>query len=161
MRGYRRFTRTVCTEAIMDIPGGVRVVVVSRGELLLVQHHHRASNEVYWCPPGGGRERGETLEETAVREVYEETGIPVRVLYHVDTSPSSDYALFVAESLKYREATPTVDLSAEKYLVGAAWHMISGKNPLGPLNPAYWLPLVPTIQRCLDEDSPKHSDSRA
>jgi len=159
MRGYRRFTRNVSMEAIMDEPGGVRVVVVSRGELLLVQHHVRASNELYWCPPGGGRERGETLEEAAVREVYEETGIPVRVLYHVDTSPSSDYALFVAEPLEHREATPTVDLSTEQYLVGAAWHTISAGNPLGPLKPDYWRPLVLTLQRCLAEDSPEHSDS--
>ena len=145
----------------MEEPGGVRVVVVSRGELLLVQHRDRARNEVYWCPPGGGRERGETLEEAAVREVYEETGISVRVLYRVDASTSSDYALFVAEPLEYREATPMVDLSAEQYLVGAAWHVTSGDSPLGPLNPDYWRPLIPTIQRCLDEDSPEHSDFRA
>jgi len=135
-------------------------VVVSRGELLLVQHHHRASNKVYWCPPGGGREGGETLEEAAVREVYEETGIPIRVLYHVDTSPSSDYALFVAEPLEYREAKPTVDLSAEQYLIGAAWHTISADNPLGPLKPDYWRPLIPTLRQCLAEDLPEHSDSQ-
>lgn len=135
-------------------------MVVSRGELLLVQHRDRARNEVYWCPPGGGREGGETLEEAAVREVYEETGIAVRVLYHVDTSPSSDYALFVAEPLEYREATPTVDLSAEQYLVGAAWHTICADNPLGPLKPDYWHPLVPTLQQCLAEDSRGHSDSQ-
>jgi len=148
-------------EAIMDEPGGVRVVVVSRDELLLVHHHDRARNELHWCPPGGGRERGEPLEEAAVREVYEETGIPVRVLYRVVTSPSSDYALFVAEPLEYREASPMVDLSTEKYLVGAAWHVISGDNPLGPLKPDYWRPLIPTLQRCLAEDSPEHSDLRA
>jgi 8-oxo-dGTP pyrophosphatase MutT (NUDIX family) len=28
----------------------------------------------YWFAVGGGVEEGETLEETAVREVYEETG---------------------------------------------------------------------------------------
>jgi hypothetical protein len=33
---------------------------------------------------------------------------------------------------------PQIDLSAEKYLIGAAWHPIEKENPLGPLQPSYW-----------------------
>jgi hypothetical protein len=69
MRGYRGFTRNVCMEAIMDEPGGVRVVVVSRDELLLVHHHDRARNELYWCPPGGGRGVGSPGGGSGARSV--------------------------------------------------------------------------------------------
>ena len=31
-----------------------------------------------WCVPGGGQELGESLQECAVREVLEETGIALR-----------------------------------------------------------------------------------
>jgi len=34
----------------------------------------------YWCLPGGVRDEGESLDETAVREVKEETGLDVEVL---------------------------------------------------------------------------------
>jgi 8-oxo-dGTP pyrophosphatase MutT (NUDIX family) len=33
-----------------------------------------------WTFPKGGVEPGETLEEAAVREVFEETGVPARIL---------------------------------------------------------------------------------
>jgi ADP-ribose pyrophosphatase YjhB (NUDIX family) len=32
-----------------------------------------------WCLPGGGMEAGESVEETCIREVFEETGLRVRV----------------------------------------------------------------------------------
>ena len=38
----------------------------------------RADNK-QWCLPSGGVDPGETVEETCVREVYEETGLKVRV----------------------------------------------------------------------------------
>lgn len=45
-----------------------------------------------WCLPGGFHELGETLEQTAVREAYEETGIltEVRSLIGVYSDPDRD-----------------------------------------------------------------------
>lgn len=45
------------------------------GELLLI---HKIDND-YWALPGGGHDPGESITETAVREVKEETGIDVKV----------------------------------------------------------------------------------
>ena len=39
----------------------------------------RADNK-QWCLPSGGVDPGETVEETCIREVYEETGLNVRVI---------------------------------------------------------------------------------
>jgi len=52
-------------------------VVVGPGERILLL---RREDEDIWCLPKGTVEPGETLEQTAVREVQEETGLRVRLL---------------------------------------------------------------------------------
>lgn len=47
-----------------------------RGELLMI---HRTDNDL-WALPGGGHDIGESIAETVVREVREETGIDVEVV---------------------------------------------------------------------------------
>lgn len=55
------------------VPAATAVVVNDRGELLL---ERRADNDL-WGLPGGGMNLGETLAQTIVREVREETGLEV------------------------------------------------------------------------------------
>jgi ADP-ribose pyrophosphatase YjhB (NUDIX family) len=50
--------------------------LVVRGDRLLMVRQGRATG-VRWEVPGGGQEAGESLEETVVRELAEEAGIPV------------------------------------------------------------------------------------
>lgn len=63
-------------------------VVVDRGEhgprVAVIARRNRAGR-VEWCLPKGHPEGTETLEETAVREVAEETGIQGRVLAPLGT----------------------------------------------------------------------------
>ena len=40
----------------------------------------RRTDNGRWCLPGGGMDAGESLEECCVREVWEETGLTVRVV---------------------------------------------------------------------------------
>lgn len=51
------------------------VIFDTHGRVLLTR---RADNG-QWCLPGGAMEAGESVEETCVREVFEETGLRVRV----------------------------------------------------------------------------------
>lgn len=51
------------------------VVVNERGEILL----HRRSDNAMWSVPGGAMELGESIAETVVREVKEETGLEVEI----------------------------------------------------------------------------------
>jgi 8-oxo-dGTP diphosphatase len=72
---------------------GVGVLVVRDGKVLMgrrtSQHGHGT-----WSPPGGKMEPGETPEETARRELVEETGlvgaVPRVVAETVDSFPSGD-----------------------------------------------------------------------
>lgn len=50
------------------------LVFNERGEVAIIARHSR-SGHLEWCLPKGHIEKGETPEETAVREVHEETGI--------------------------------------------------------------------------------------
>lgn len=53
---------------------GVRVIATNaEGQVLLVRHGYTPG----WHLPGGGVDRGETMEESACREVEEETGFRV------------------------------------------------------------------------------------
>lgn len=56
---------------------GAGVVVINpKGEILL---QHRMDNNL-WGFPGGALELGETVEQAAAREVFEETGVKVKSL---------------------------------------------------------------------------------
>lgn len=55
----------------------VRAVVVAAGRVLLVNAYPGAASDL-WCAPGGGAERGASLEANLRREVAEETGLRVR-----------------------------------------------------------------------------------
>jgi ADP-ribose pyrophosphatase YjhB (NUDIX family) len=56
---------------------GAGVIIINpKGEILL---QRRMDNDL-WAIPGGAVELGETVEETAIREVFEETGLKVKNL---------------------------------------------------------------------------------
>ena len=57
------------------VPSVTAIVPNNRGELLLV---HKTDNDL-WALPGGAMDIGESITDTVVREVKEETGIDVEV----------------------------------------------------------------------------------
>jgi 8-oxo-dGTP diphosphatase len=66
--------------AVTSVPraalGAACVMVDDDGRVLLVHHAYGRLN---WELPGGGAEPGESPDETAVREVLEETGLRVAI----------------------------------------------------------------------------------
>ncbi|MEU8075891.1 NUDIX domain-containing protein [Catellatospora citrea] len=57
------------------VPSVVAVVRDERGAVLMI---HRTDNDL-WALPGGGHDIGESIAQTVIREVLEETGIHVEV----------------------------------------------------------------------------------
>lgn len=57
------------------VPSVVAIVRDDQGRVLLI---HKTDNDL-WALPGGGHEIGESIADTVVREVKEETGYDVKV----------------------------------------------------------------------------------
>ncbi|MFE8699768.1 NUDIX hydrolase [Cytobacillus sp. FJAT-54145] len=70
------------------LPGSV-VLVINEDNKLLLQHRRDGS----WGVPGGLMEVGESLEDTARREVKEETGLEVGELELLDVCSGPEYFL--------------------------------------------------------------------
>ena len=51
------------------------LLITPDSEVLLMQVRVHAKAGVVWILPGGGREMGETTEQTLQREIFEETGL--------------------------------------------------------------------------------------
>jgi 8-oxo-dGTP pyrophosphatase MutT (NUDIX family) len=62
-------------EANSVVPSVVAIVRDVQGRVLMI---HKTDNDL-WALPGGGHEIGESIAETVVREVKEETGYDVEV----------------------------------------------------------------------------------
>jgi 8-oxo-dGTP pyrophosphatase MutT (NUDIX family) len=70
------------------LPGSV-VLIVNKDNELLLQHRRDGS----WGVPGGLMEVGESLEDTARREVKEETGLEIGELELLDIFSGPEYFL--------------------------------------------------------------------
>lgn len=101
------------------------VVVVRRGDRFLLVHERKHGQ--LWYLPAGRAELGESLQDAALRETLEETGVPVelRGVLRIEHSPSAGgarvRALFLAEPI---DDTPPKSEPDEESL-GAAWVSIA------------------------------------
>lgn len=96
----KRIRAKVGNDLIM-VPGASAVVINDTGEILL----HRRSDNGEWALPAGVIEPGEEPGETAIREVFEETGVHVKIervlgVYggadHMVTYPNGDQVAVIS-----------------------------------------------------------------
>jgi 8-oxo-dGTP pyrophosphatase MutT (NUDIX family) len=54
-----------------------RLLILNSDGHLLLFHFDHGKGQTFWATPGGGLDEGETFEQAAIRELFEETGIEV------------------------------------------------------------------------------------
>lgn len=91
-------------------------VVICHEHILLV-HHHRIGA---WVPPGGHIEEGEMPNEAAVREVLEETGVPVKAIMQPPVLTADPDAFFLEPPLCIH-GVKAVEQGQELYHVDIAY----------------------------------------
>lgn len=74
-------------------------VVIFRGKILLLYKNYRNKYEG-WVLPKGTVEQGETHEETALREVLEESGAKAKIIKYIG---KSEYSFNVPENVVEKE----------------------------------------------------------
>jgi ADP-ribose pyrophosphatase YjhB (NUDIX family) len=112
-----------------DRPTSRLLVIDEQRRLLLF----RASNEerpeqVFWFPPGGGVEPGESFEEGARRELWEETGLEVTDLgpwvwhrSHEHRGIRFRERYFVVYTRSFEPMPGAPDPDYERYMVEDGW----------------------------------------
>lgn len=101
-------------------------VAVMRGQEVLLVRRGRGSGAGLWAFPGGKVEAGETLEQTACRELLEETGVTASICSHLESydinAGKRQFALtvFAAEYLSGDARAGDDALEARWFTLGAA-----------------------------------------
>lgn len=85
--GYVEDLRAIVGNRPLILVGAVVIVLNKQGEILLQQ---RTSPRGVWGLPGGLMELGESTEQVAKREVYEETGLNVENLQLLNVYSGKD-----------------------------------------------------------------------
>ena len=84
---YLMELRKIVGHAPLLWAGAAVVIKNNQGDILL----HLRSDTATWGIPGGAVDMGETLEETAIREVFEETGLSISSLKLLDVFSGEDF----------------------------------------------------------------------
>lgn len=123
-------------------------IVIFRGKILLLYKNYRNKYEG-WVLPKGTVEAGESYEETALREVREETDVRATIVKYVGKSEYSfavpedtvekevHWYLMAAENYHSRPQKEEFFVDSGYYKYHEAWHLLKFANEKQILEQAY------------------------
>ncbi|MDW0115113.1 NUDIX hydrolase [Sporosarcina saromensis] len=97
---YYKYLRQYVGHQPIILPGSVVIMINEKKEVLLQKRR-----DGYWGLPGGLMDLGESFEEVAKREVFEETGLVVGNLKLLSVNSGADCYLKVANGDELYSAT--------------------------------------------------------
>ena len=108
---YYKYLRQYVGHRPIILPGSVVIILNEQNDVLLQKRH-----DDYWGLPGGLMDLGESFEEVAKREVFEETGLVVENLKLLNVFSGSKYYFKVPNGDELYSVTAvyyTKDISGE------------------------------------------------
>ena len=97
---YYKYLRQYVGHQPIILPGAVVIMINEKNEVLLQKRH-----DGNWGLPGGLMDLGESFEEVAKREVFEETGLTVGNLKLLNVYSGQEYYLKVSNGDELYSAT--------------------------------------------------------
>jgi mutator protein MutT len=88
-------------------------IVIKDGKVLVM--HRINKGDEYWVFPGGGQEEGETPDQTAVREIEEETTVKVKadkLVYHITWDTGEENFFYLCD---YVSGEPKLNEDSEEF----------------------------------------------
>lgn len=135
------------------VPSVVAIVRNKDGQVLLI---HKTDNDL-WALPGGGHEPGESITQTVVREVKEETGYDVEVIRLCGTYTNPNHVMAYEDG----EVRQQFSLAFEAKLIGGTARTSSESKRVEWLTPERTdeIPMHPSMRMRLrhaleDRDTP-------
>ena len=129
--------------------GGLVIAADDPSMVALISHRNRGGGED-WVIPKGHQEKGEGLEETALREVQEETGIQAEIIKKIGEITYS----FRLGPVRIKK---TVHHFLMKQVGGSLTHE---EDPEGEVLKAAWFP-ISTLEEVLAHDNERKVAMRA
>jgi len=122
------------------VPSVVAAVEDEQGRILLI---HKTDNDL-WALPGGGHEPGESIADTVVREVLEETGYDVEVTGIIGTYTNPHHVMAYDDG----EVRQQFSIAFSAHLVGGAARTSSESKAVEWVEPARLddLPMHPSMR---------------
>ncbi len=123
-------------------------VVIFRGKILLLYKNYRNRYEG-WVLPKGTVEAGEEYQETALREVHEETGVSASIIKYVGKSQYTfntpkdtiqkdvHWYLMMSDSYRSRPQREEYFVDSGYYKYHEAYHLLKFSNEKQILEKAY------------------------
>jgi 8-oxo-dGTP pyrophosphatase MutT (NUDIX family) len=132
------------TTSIEVSAGGLIISAGTPHRIALICHKNRGGGRD-WCLPKGHVEPGESLEQTAVREVFEETGLSAEIVEKLGEI-----------SYSFRVGTVRVRKTVHHYLLRElAGSMTATGDPTGEVLEVRWFSLDEVVETLAHENEKK------
>ena len=96
--GYIEELRKVVGTRPLILVGGSAIIILNDNQEVLLQYR---SDTYDWGVPGGGMELGETTEETARRELFEETGLNAKIMQFIGVLSGKEVYFNIQMEMKF------------------------------------------------------------